>query len=947
MDNKKINILIDTCSWINLLSEDVNELLPHLNFWKDNNCINIITHKVILEEWNKHKQEQKEKISQSLLTKYKYTNEIARKENLLIPQNLEPNIQNIECQIQTIDELLQNSAILDVSDEIKASCADRCHKKKAPFHNKQFSMADAYIIFSALEYFEELGQEFLFVSANTKEFSSSEKEPKIHPEIIEDYPNVKVRYFDDIGRAINVLKEELPMTLLQEKVSSENLNNINDSIEIDKTKHILDQVYDYILLIREELNFYPINLLINHYPFQISKKPYSYYSISTLNTDNQKLLELFNSIEITEDSTINIANTQLFENVDDYLSKIKFVLNALSENLIFNISERNTRNSIRVRFYENTECGCSLCKFEVFKFVDCLNNLNSFSDSKDDLQKSFYLNYLMGNYVTAVEKQKKLLNLFKKEKQNTHCFISQFNLSKLSNFLFWGYFGNDSVEKLEEELKQIDLKREAIFFSKKENGKLINYISEKQFYLNAKDKIQISTNKLRDQYYNSLNGGWSSNSEVWNLISEFGILESFLSSNHIIFNQFSEFNELFGTFTEGLFVSYATNNEGNSRLKEFDDWLIHNLLTYGNSNVINKFYKRYKLKKINYKKTSQGNSFVDLINNFFNNNELREVFANNNSEKGNRHFWEHYDKIFGNILTLVSICNFDNNYIREFTHKLIDFLKKECIPRDLIQQINTFIYRCGKELDRETLQKLFDLAVDNPPLHKLDYFDALFYIIDKKKEKLSIDEETFNKVMTFVFEECTICKEKHSKDIVIKIYLLIDNQEYKNKISNVIVQKLQEQFDFDLFYSATIFDVIPFYKNLFSTAIAFSYPQDSHLTHRSVFFNLKENRYSNVDAMLNLCFKQNIDTNTDDFQLIKKLDKYYEWLVDMDNFDYDCFEPQWISVYATKYYLKKFYDCKLVKEKLNKILKEKSDTQIEKDYINIYVRKTWEKNVCT
>jgi hypothetical protein len=56
------NILIDTCSLIDLLSEDKNKLLPHLEFWKQNNCINFVTHKLIIEEWNKHKEKQKKEV---------------------------------------------------------------------------------------------------------------------------------------------------------------------------------------------------------------------------------------------------------------------------------------------------------------------------------------------------------------------------------------------------------------------------------------------------------------------------------------------------------------------------------------------------------------------------------------------------------------------------------------------------------------------------------------------------------------------------------------------------------------------------------------------------------------------------------------------------------------------------------------------------------------------
>ena len=300
--HKKFNILIDTCSWVDLLSEDTNKLLPHIEFWWNNKYINIITHKVILEEWNKHKQKRKKEFTDSLKTKYKHTAEIVQKENLSIPQNLEPNIQIIDDQIRIIDKFLNNSTTLDTSDDIKIKCSDRSISKEAPYHNKQDSTKDAYIIFSALKHFEELGEDLLFISANKSEFGAPQNlETEIHPELIKDYPNVNIRYFNEIGRAITELRKELPISLLPEQVSNEKSNSINDSIEIDKTKHILDQVYDYISFIKNEVNFYPITLLVNHYPFRANIDSYSYYSIFTLNIDNKQLLELFSSFEISED----------------------------------------------------------------------------------------------------------------------------------------------------------------------------------------------------------------------------------------------------------------------------------------------------------------------------------------------------------------------------------------------------------------------------------------------------------------------------------------------------------------------------------------------------------------------------------------------------------------------------------------------------------------------
>ena len=59
------------------------------------------------------------------------------------------------------------------------------------------------------------------------------------------------------------------------------------------------------------------------------------------------------------------------------------------------------------------------------------------------------------------------------------------------------------------------------------------------------------------------------------------------------------------------------------------------------------------------------------------------------------------------------------------------------------------------------------------------------------------------------------------------------------------------------------------------------------------------------------------------------------------NFNYDLFETEWIGEYSTRFYYKKIHNNRFVKEKLDCIIKDKFDSNLERDYLNIYVRKTW------
>lgn len=935
------NILIDTCSWINLLSEDSNKLLPHLEFWKNNNCIRIISHEKIIEEWNFHKEEHKKRLSDSLNAKYKHTKAIAKKEGLLIPETLSPNFDEIDNQLKLIDDLLVDSHVLETPNDVKVFCADWQITKKAPFHNKPDSMKDAYIIFSALKHFSEIGEEFIFISDNKNDFGSIDNpDTEIHPQIIENYSEVCLRYFKDIGRAINILKQEISITLLPEDINISSINNIEDEINIDKSKPILEQVYDYVSIRHKEIKFYPISLFINRYPLKISS--FNYYSIFNLNTDNDELIELFKSVKISEDNKISITVEKFYHGVENYEAKIKAILLGFSANLIFNISSDKSREQLSIRYSEQKNCECPKCSFRKFKFSQCFKSLDTYTNSKEDLQESSYLNYQIGNYLFAVEKQKSALIKYKKKHLNTSYFIGQFNLSKLSIFVRNNYFGENSHNELVTELKAIDLEHEETNLSSKENKKLIKYLKENTFYTDARNKIQETSSKLIDQYYSSLNGGWSSNSHVWILINEFAKLETFLVDNFIVYDKFKEFQDVFSIFIEGLFASHAIADSHHSRLENFDDWLITNLLQYGNPEIINKYYRRYKLKKIHYKKTSSdGDSFSELIDNFFSNANLRESLVEN-CERNNRSFWEYYNRIFQNLLTLVSISDFDKTFINSFSKQLVNYLENETfIHPQSFKQINSFLYRCGKHLDKELILRFFDLGINKPFYHNSDFYDSLLNIVENKKESISISEKQFQIIKNIAFEECSICKEKHKNSIIIPLYLMLDNSDFKKEIGSIIQEKLQENFSFDLFYQSTLFELVPLDKDMLDKAIEMSLPQSKQVSFKSAFSGIEDKRFDRLNSILNLCFKFEIDTTTEQFEAFKNLDSYYAWLIDMDNFNYDLFETEWIGEYATRFYYRKIHNNRFIKEKLDESIKQKFDSSLERDYLNIYVRKTW------
>jgi hypothetical protein len=233
------------------------------------------------------------------------------------------------------------------------------------------------------------------------------------------------------------------------------------------------------------------------------------------------------------------------------------------------------------------------------------------------------------------------------------------------------------------------------------------------------------------------------------------------------------------------------------------------------------------------------------------------------------------------------------------------------------------------------------LTINNSAYHNENFWETLSDILNERRKKINISPEEFETIKNLSFEECKNCQKKHPRIFIVPLYNIIENEDYKKEISKRIKKTLIDSFDLRLFYLATLFEIIEFEKDFFNKALGLSYPENKQISLRSAFTGIEDNRFDSVNEMINLCFKFGISTNGDEFKKFKELDDYYGWLLDMDNFDYKKFKPSWIGEYPTRHYFQKIGTNNRVKRIVNKYLKSNFNSEIEKDYLNIYVRKTW------
>lgn len=709
----------------------------------------------------------------------------------------------------------------------------------------------------------------------------------------------------------------------------------NNNFQVDKNKPIIEQLFDVFKYIFNSINVVPIHLLKNNYPFKKLDDFYSYYSLYTLTTDNDELFELFESLKI-EDGNVSTTNKKFKKGVKDSSKKLKYILEKLSGHLIFNVQHKKSHKTINIRYSHEKSCTCARCSYGRLNYEATFKVLLKKPKKIEEKLLLAYMHYELGNFIESVKFFEDIANHAKKNKQVIRYAIAQFNLSKLYVFIRNNYWGENAQPELIKRLKTIETDKLYCELKTDENKNLLDWILNLKFYTSKREEINRTVNQIKDHYHTQLKGGWSSNSNIWELINNYAEIETFINGNFIIYDRFLEYQELTDNFIEGLIISHAMHENQESRLEYFDDWLFSRIVFNGNAERILKLFNRYELKSIKYKATlKKGDTFLDIINNHLTNYQNLLSAFKKSCEKSNRVFWEKYNRIFCNLMLLVSISEIESTHVKVISKNLLKYLNEtNFINHNSIKYIHIFINAKGEFIDEPELYGFLNLFVKNGKFHENDFVESVISQIKKHDKKLAVDKGTLEEFFSIAFDKCKICKHKHSPEFITAIYDASDS-EFKKVIKNRIVDELKNHFNSYLYYMSAMYDVFNGEDEFFDIFIESAKPKSKTISFKSAFSGIEDNRLPQVNMLLNLCFKNGIDLSQSKFDVFRNIDDYYSWLFDMEHFDYSKFNPKWATEYHTKYYIEQFRKFPIIKETALKYLKKDTDYLLEKLIITL------------
>lgn len=711
-----------------------------------------------------------------------------------------------------------------------------------------------------------------------------------------------------------------------------NTTSSNPLIPINKQQPLVNQVYDFLSIRFKDINILHSRMFLNENVFERKLNDYSRRSVFSYKSYNEDFYKLFADLEFKN----NILVDNFFGDRSQF-QMMDFITRTLSENGIRTIIGNKYGQVKKINNIANKPDDY-FDHFEKFKFIEAFKALplDSEGSSLNEILRQGYFYYKMGDLLTA----KNLFQIasIKAQAQDRKIIylIAQHNLLHLGTFIEWGYYKLSGKTEIIKELKNIsldDIEVDAADLKIKET------IARSSFFTSAKESIQSYTDKVDEFYYGHLRGVRSSTNFEDELDYEYTILHSFISKNYVVYDDYSDYKQIIHNLFKSVLASYAIRN-GRNKIERINDFYLYHFVEYGDKKEFEKYLKRYNLYEIEYEKyENQDYQFIKLFSNFADNStaeltaileEIEEYFASN--------FKERYNKIFRNFVFFSGVLKLETSDVSTVLENIFKVLdNKTLMERFNSWSIYDFFIRKNTQISNSELVRFILYTVENEGFYDANKLIALFDELHYNKISLDLTDAQFRSLMNHLDPD-----KYHNSNgyhLIITFYALLA-PEHKQYLKDILLDKLDKKFDSELCSMMLVYELIDCdYKGYFDSLVA-SVDINKEMVNPEGLEADEDSdskRYSVLDGIFNVIFKYDLTLSDQRFVKFAGISNYYDWLLDINSFDYKKFNPYWIDGYGSMYYYKHMKKHKQVlKREVQKHIVKDHDERLKKIFYTIF-----------
>lgn len=740
-----------------------------------------------------------------------------------------------------------------------------------------------------------------------------------------------------------------------------NIIDINDIIDnklgwMERYRFILDKIINNNLNYEiDDLEYLynlllPLNELNSLRIKDIRQKIKGEYSIY----DDGKIFKRNNSKKYIETFNEKYELYKEENNIDDDYSKYKLIKNVLEKANICGYS-----NSILYNFNYKSNIIGVIDFNSMIKFID-----KEYDENYQNYKKAYYM-FKLGNFKDSYNIYTSLAQCFFEEKNYLYYYLTQINRYMLFEIIksfnqgldhpiLTGVYGEKILIDNGSSLIIENIKIEEVFNSlplsfREKYSSLKNLYSTSELYENLY-RINQYSKKIRENISkHTIEFG---STKLGNLIGLINNELEFIYSNFLIIDEYEEYINAIKEAIETYLLLYAKKNNKYINIGKLNDFNSESNIELDEKDFICmiKFFKKDELKMLfnEYKITKlEFNNFdkcFNIIKSIFNSYKLIIVEDKNK----NSYLENKLKSLINNIVKVAQYIEFNKEEYSYIVKEIFDF--------------NNSIVNIGDKIMFVDKQQAYNKNISNDWYNVLDdiLFDYWMYKLKYIKENNeqpkigSVNGLFYNDIVNYIivgnndYKSIKLGKlvEKIiSEDICVNIKQLIEIAPIlpKNmwiKVKNILEEKLSNKFDWKIFIKGLNNKIINVedYEN---DIVNFSYVVIDEINTSSNFDLKKISIGSNEKEQffINIGFWCLLDKlNKDLFLHCKGYNDLFDFLVDIDGYDYKEFKLDWIFTISFKAHNKlseygkardnikrliedNLRDFKLVNEQKEKLLK--------------------------
>jgi len=686
------------------------------------------------------------------------------------------------------------------------------------------------------------------------------------------------------------------------------------------------------------LSILPKHILQRMYPF-MGTKDKTYIISETIRTDNSELYVLFEALEKTNDVIIIKPEFNKKVMIAGYEDKLKEVLDFLRINLIHHMmwsgKGHKERLCIHDLFTYGDSCECERCSFNkldfktsVFKLTETKQN-----ESSIDKFKRAYTYYLLGDLKGAALLYLEI-NIETKEKENSILnTLCKYNLINLKNLIHGSYY-EQGRSLLLAKLDKINFVYDEILIEHNYYRDVFDWIKENRFFNSSILEIDKFLAEVQNHHRKDKNGGYFRNKLPYDVKFKLLRVSYFIEFNLIIYDVFDEYQVLIHKSLEAMFGLYNIYNPDSTRYDRFETTFINIWLMHAKPSKMNQLLLKYDIREIEL------NDEIEVYKRLRENLDNLTLSVNQIKENEKKYFFNNKVKNiiqnFTYILSRIKInkSNF-NLLLKKYSH-LITLLKDDYLI-SLIKFETLFHYR--KDVDIENTKRIMKLLVDNDLFDTQSYNKCFeYYLSIQNFDKGNLSMDKILSMFSSNIDKTSIELDFYSNFTKYENLLRIDvlKEKIKDFIEANALKRLEEKFDSEYYYNLSIYDIIPFKKDLFDKYVASVKDLTLKPSGQELISGMRQRKNRDLGNLINLSYKYGIPFTMEMRKLSKYAheSEYYDWLMDLEGFDYSGFNHYWLLEYRTRLYFEEFKKHKKLKKEVKKALKENYIEGVAKIYIN-------------